>query len=112
MILYGINILFGGRMAKKEKPIIQIWEKPGLRKDKHHNFNLRIPEPDFLKLKVLSEDAGQSMHKWVLKALIKSLNDGFKNYDIDEEIELVRAGKAIYKDMVKKGQITPIRKEK
>lgn len=37
-------------------------------------FNLRIPEPDFQKLKYLSKTSGSSMHKICLDALLMEID--------------------------------------
>ena len=45
------------------------WEEPGVRDDVTKVYNLRLPEPYLLKLKYISENTPNSMHKFCLNVL-------------------------------------------
>lgn len=61
-----------------KKPVKKLqkmpWEESKLRNDVFKIFNLRIPERDFQKLKYLSKESGDSMHKLCLDILLPKIN--------------------------------------
>jgi len=54
------------------------WENPIVRKDVTRLFNLRLSEPDWLKLKYLAERSGVSMHAFCLDILIPTMQRRLK----------------------------------
>ena len=52
-----------------EKAASYPWEEPGVREDVIKVYNLRLPEPYLLKLKYISENTPDSMHKFCLNVL-------------------------------------------
>lgn len=59
------------------------WNAPKVRDDMLKVYNLRLPEPYFLKLKFIAEHTPGSMHKFCLDALLPA---------IDAEIERLAKG--------------------
>ena len=67
--------------ASSEPPLP--WNAPKVRDDMLKVYNLRLPEPYFLKLKFIAERTPGSMHKFCLDALLPA---------IDAEIERLAKG--------------------
>jgi hypothetical protein len=65
--------------AKTVQTEIFPWEEPGVREDVLKTFVLRLPEPEWLKLKYIAANTPDSMQafclKHVLKAIDKQLDD-------------------------------------
>lgn len=51
------------------------WETPGVREDLAKIFNLRLPEPYFLKLKYIAEKSPDSMQKFCLSILLPAIDE-------------------------------------
>lgn len=49
------------------------WNKENVRKDVTRLFNLRLSEPDWLKLKFISDKTGESMHTICLDVVIPAI---------------------------------------
>ena len=50
------------------------WEEPGVSERVLKSFNLRLPEPDFLKLKfVASESSDKSMHAFCARVVMEEV---------------------------------------
>lgn len=49
------------------------WNQPGVRKDVTRLFNLRLSEPDWLKLKFISDKTDESMHTICLDVVIPAI---------------------------------------
>jgi len=54
------------------------WNKPIVRKDVTRIFNLRLSEPDWLKLKYLADHTKESMHSICLDILIPTIHKKLK----------------------------------
>ncbi len=78
------------REANKHKPLEEInqsqgtaqinypWNESQVRNDVTRLFNLRLSEPDWLKLKFIADHTNQSMHALCLDVLIPSINKKIK----------------------------------
>lgn len=55
------------------------WQKEGVREDILKTFNLRLSEPDYLKLKFISENIPGSMQGFCLDAIIPAIEKQIKN---------------------------------
>lgn len=49
------------------------WEAPGVRADVAKVFNLRLPEPDLLKLKYIAEHTPESMQQFCQRVLLPAI---------------------------------------
>lgn len=49
------------------------WEAPGVRTDVAKVFNLRLPEPDLLKLKYIAEHTPESMQQFCRRVLLPAI---------------------------------------
>mgnify|MGYP000861114576 CR=1 FL=1 len=54
------------------------WDAPGVRTDVAKVFNLRLPEPDLLKLKYIAEHTPKSMQSFCLDALLPAIDTKIK----------------------------------
>lgn len=50
------------------------WDAPGVRVDVAKVFNLRLPEPDLLKLKYIAEHTPDSMQSFCLDVLLPAID--------------------------------------
>lgn len=50
------------------------WDVPGVREDVLKLYNLRLPEPYFLKLKYIAEHTPESMHKFCIDNLLPAID--------------------------------------
>ena len=57
------------KSTRVEKTASYPWEEPSVREDVTKVYNLRLPEPYLLKLKYISENTPDSMHKFCLNVL-------------------------------------------
>jgi hypothetical protein len=66
------------KSAIVEKVASYPWEEPGVRVDVTKVYNLRLPEPYLLKLKYISENTPDSMHKFCLNVLQDAIDTKIK----------------------------------
>lgn len=70
----------GGSIAPEAPPTelkeeILPWEEPGVREDVVKQYNLRLPEPDLLKLRyVVEKQRAKSINSYILNVLLPQLD--------------------------------------
>ena len=70
-----------GRNESKEKdsqPFNLPWENKNIRNDVYKIFNLRLPEPYYIKLKFLSEKEKESYHKILMSIICPAIDKKIK----------------------------------
>jgi len=74
-----VDFILGAEASQEEtKPEMMPWEDESLRDDVVKLYNLRLPEPVYVKLKWLAENSPDSMHTIAMQGVLKEMERRLK----------------------------------
>lgn len=74
-----VGFILGAEASQEEtKPEMMPWEDESLRDDVVKLYNLRLPEPVYVKLKWLAENSPDSMHTIAMQGVLKEMERRLK----------------------------------